>query len=139
MERLRKRKERKQGRPHDLIFGNTKGRPDSEMDMVVKRVAERAGLNCEQCVTEHNNKCAEGPYCMNFFLHKFRQTFATGHLRSGVDIRTVQVWLGHRDIKSTMVCLKGIQSKDAFARINAGELAGFCRVVWCSGKSSTNP
>jgi integrase len=125
MERLRKRKERKQARPHDLVFGNTKGRPDSEMDTVVKRVAERAGLNCGQCVTEHNNKCAEGPYCMNFFLHKFRHTFATGHLRSGVDIRTVQVWLGHRDIKSTMVYLKGIQSKDAFARINAGELAGF--------------
>ena len=58
--------------------------------MVVKRVAERAGLNCKQCVTEHNNKCAEGPYCMNFFLHKFRHTFATNHLRDGVDIRTVQ-------------------------------------------------
>jgi hypothetical protein len=38
----------------------------------VKRVAERAGLNCGRCVTEHGNKCAEGPYCMNFFLHKFR-------------------------------------------------------------------
>jgi hypothetical protein len=37
----------------------------------------------------------------------------------------VQAWLGHRDIKSTMVYLPGIQSKDAFARINAGELAGF--------------
>ena len=46
MERLKKRKERKKARPHDLIFGNTKGNPDSEMDMVVKRVAERAGLNC---------------------------------------------------------------------------------------------
>jgi integrase/recombinase XerD len=71
-ERLRKRKERKQARPQDLVFGNTKGRPDNEMDMVVKRVAERAGLNCGRCVTEHGNKCAEGPYCMNFFLHKFR-------------------------------------------------------------------
>jgi integrase/recombinase XerD len=28
MERLRLRKERKRARPHDLIFGNTKGRPD---------------------------------------------------------------------------------------------------------------
>ena len=123
MERLRKRKERKQARPHDLVFGNTKGRPDSEMDMVVKRVAERAGLNCGQCVTEHNNKCAEGPYCMNFFLHKFRHTFATNHLRDGVDIRTVQSWLGHRDIKSTMVYLKGIRSKDAAQKVNSGELA----------------
>jgi integrase/recombinase XerD len=123
MERPRKRKERKQARPHDLVFGNTKGRPDSEMDMVVKRVAERAGLNCGQCVTEHNNKCAEGPYCMNFFLHKFRHTFATNHLRDGVDIRTVQNWLGHRDIQSTMVYLKGVRSKDAAMKVNSGELA----------------
>jgi integrase/recombinase XerD len=123
MERPRKRKERKQARPHDLVFGNTKGRPDSEMDMVVKRVAECAGLNCGQCVTEHNNKCAEGPYCMNFFLHKFRHTFATNHLRDGVDIRTVQNWLGHRDIQSTMVYLKGARSKDAAQKVNSGELA----------------
>ena len=93
------------------------------MDMVVKRVAERAGLNCGQCVTEHNNKCAEGPYCMNFFLHKFRHTFATNHLRDGVDIRTVQNWLGHRDIQSTMVYLKGVRSKDAAMKVNSGELA----------------
>ena len=94
------------------------------MDTVVKRVAERAGLNCKRCVTEHGNKCAEGPYCMNFFLHKFRHTFATNHLRDGVDIRTVQAWLGHRDIKSTMVYLKGIRSKDAAHKVNNGELAG---------------
>ena len=123
IERLRKRKERKTARPHDFVFGNTKGRPDSEMDMVVKRVAERAGLNCGQCVTEHGNKCAEGPYCMNFFLHKFRHTFATNHLRDGVDIRTVQSWLGHRDIQSTMVYLKGVRSKDAAMKVNSGELA----------------
>jgi len=123
IERLRRRKERKMARPHDFVFGNTKGRPDSEMDMVVKRVAERAKLNCGHCVTEHGNKCAEGPYCMNFFLHKFRHTFATNHLRDGVDIRTVQSWLGHRDIQSTMVYLKGVRSKDAAVKVNSGELA----------------
>jgi integrase/recombinase XerD len=123
IERLRKRKERKMARPHDFVFGNTKGRPDSEMDMVVKRVAERAKLNCGHCVTEHGNKCAEGPYCMNFFLHKFRHTFATNHLRDGVDIRTVQSWLGHSDIQSTMVYLKGVRSKDAAVKVNSGELA----------------
>ena len=123
MERLKLRKGRKQARPHDLVFGNTKGRPDSEMDTVVKRLAERARLNCGRCVTEHGNKCAEGAYCMNFFLHKFRHTFATNHLRDGVDIRTVQSWLGHRDIKSTMVYLKGIRSKDAAHKVNSGELA----------------
>jgi integrase/recombinase XerD len=125
MTRLKALKESRGATPNQLVFPNRRGRPDSEMDTIVKRVAQRAGLNCKRCETEHGNKCAEGPYCMNYFLHKFRHTFATGHLRSGVDIRTVQAWLGHRDIKSTMVYLKGIQSKDAFARINGGELAGF--------------
>lgn len=125
MTRLKTLKESRRATPNQLVFPNRRGRPDSEMDTIVKRVAQRAGLNCKRCETEHGNKCAEGPYCMNYFLHKFRHTFATGHLRSGVDIRTVQAWLGHRDIKSTMVYLKGIQSKDAFARINGGELAGY--------------
>lgn len=125
LDRLRKLKERRSARPTDLVFPNGRGKPDSEMDMIVKRVAERAGLNCGRCVTEHGNHCAEGPYCSNFFLHKFRHTFATGHLRDGMDIRTVQNWMGHRSIKSTMVYLKGVHSKDALARINSGELAGF--------------
>jgi integrase/recombinase XerD len=123
IKRLKKRKEARSATPNQLVFPNGRGKPDSEMDMIVKRVAERARLNCKQCVTEHNNKCAEGPYCMNFFLHKFRHTFATNHLRDGVDIRTVQSWLGHRDIKSTMVYLKGIRSKDAAQKVNSGELA----------------
>jgi integrase len=135
IERLRKRKEARGATPNQLVFPNGRGKPDSEMDMVVKRVAERAKLNCKQCVTEHGNKCAEGPYCMNFFLHKFRHTFATNHLRDGVDIRTVQAWLGHRDIKSTMVYLKGIRSKDAAQKVNSGELAAL--VAWkTKGKSN---
>jgi integrase/recombinase XerD len=108
-----------------LVFPNTRGKPDSLHIDVVKRVAHRAKLNCGQCVTKHGNKCADGPYCQRFFLHKFRHTFATEHLRHGVDIRTLQTWMGHRDIHSTMVYLKGMQSKDALAKVNAGSLASF--------------
>ena len=108
------------------------GIPTAENDTIVKRVAYRAKLNCGQCVTKHGNKCAEGPYCQHFFLHKFRHTFATEHLRHGVDIRTLQTWMGHRDIKSTMVYLKGVQSKDALAKVNAGALAGVCCLIRCN-------
>lgn len=125
VERLRKLKSDRDAVPAQLVFPNGRGNPDSEMDMIVKRLAERAKLNCGLCVTEHGNKCAEGPYCTNYFLHKFRHTFATEHLRHGIDIRTLQSWMGHRDIKSTMVYLKGVQSKDALVKVNAGALAQY--------------
>jgi integrase/recombinase XerD len=123
--RLRKLKTRREAAPTQLVFPNSRGNPDSEMDAIVKRLAYRARLNCGHCITEHGNKCADGPYCKNFFLHKFRHTFATEHLRHGVDIRTLQSWMGHRDIKSTMVYLKGVQSKDALEKVNAGALAAY--------------
>jgi site-specific recombinase XerD len=107
----------------DLVFPNTRGKPDSLHIEVVKRVAQRAKLNCGQCETKHGNRCADGPHCKRFFLHKFRHTFATEHLRDGVDIRTLQSWMGYRDIHSTIVYLKGIQSKDAVAKVNACSLA----------------
>jgi integrase len=125
IEQLRKLKESRNGLPAVLVFPNSRGNPDSENDMIVKRVARRAKLNCGQCITKHGNKCAEGPYCQNFFLHKFRHTFATEHLRHNVDIRTLQTWMGHRDIKSTMTYLKGIQTKEAQAKANAGAIAQY--------------
>lgn len=125
MEQLQQLKTLRDAGASQLVFPNTKEKPDSLHIEVVKRVAYRARLNCGQCVTKHGNKCANGPYCQRFFLHKFRHTFATEHLRHGIDIRTLQNWMGHRDIQSTMVYLKGIQSKDALAKVNAGSLASY--------------
>ncbi len=125
IDQLRRLKETRNALPAQLVFPNKRGNPNSENDTIVKRVADRAKLNCGQCVTKHGNRCAQGPYCRHFFLHKFRHTFATEHLRHGVDIRTLQTWMGHRDIKSTMVYLKGVQSKDALAKVNAGALAAY--------------
>jgi integrase/recombinase XerD len=110
------------------VFPNTKGKPNGLLIDIVKGVAYRAKLNCGQCVTKHGNRCFEGPHCQKFFLHKFRHTFATNHLRDGVDIVTLQGWMGHRDIQSTMVYLKGLQSKDALAKVNAGAIARYIGV-----------
>jgi integrase len=125
IEQLERLKAERHATAADLVFPNTKGKPDTLHIEVVKRVAYRAKLNCGQCVSDHNYRCANGPHCERYFLHKFRHTFATEHLRHGVDIRTLQQWMGHRDIQSTMVYLKGIQSKDALAKVNAGSLASY--------------
>jgi integrase len=117
----------------DPLFPSTTGRPDGAMLEKLKVVAFRGKLNCKQCVSSHKlengdvktNRCTEGPYCGRWFLHKFRHTYATRNLQDGIDIRTLQTWMGHRDIASTMVYLKGVRNKDIQARINKGSLAAF--------------
>ena len=54
----------------------------------------------------------------SFWLHKFRATFATRCLWAGVDLRTVQLWLGHRDIESTMRYLKPSRSQQTRDKVN---------------------
>ena len=54
----------------------------------------------------------------SFWLHKFRATFATRCLWAGVDLRTVQSWLGHSDIESTMRYLKPSRSQKTRDKVN---------------------
>jgi integrase/recombinase XerD len=68
----------------------------------LKAVAERAELDKD-----------------NFWLHKFRATFATRHLWNGVDLRTVQMWLGHSDMESTMRYLKPSRSQTVKDKVNS--------------------
>jgi integrase/recombinase XerD len=123
---LRKYKAAKKPNADSLVFPNESGRPDKRHEFKLKRIAFHAKLNCGQCVTKHGNRCAEGPYCSNFFLHKFRHTFATRNLQDHVcDIKTLQNWMGHKDLASTMVYLKAVRNKDVVARVNSSELASF--------------
>lgn len=110
----------------NLVFPTVTGEPDRKHELKLKRIAYRAGLNCGRCTSRHGNTCAKGGYCSNWFLHKFRHTFATQNLQDHVcDIRTLQQWLGHNDLASTMVYLKAVRSKDVVARINASKLTAF--------------
>lgn len=85
----------------NLVFPTAGCNPKLNFLDELKVVAERAKLDKRE-----------------FWLHKFRATFATRHLQEGVDLRTVQVWLGHTDIESTMRYLKPSRSQQVHAMVS---------------------
>jgi integrase/recombinase XerD len=76
-------------RPHlhseRLVFPSPTGNREHNMLLKCKAVAVRAGLDSEK-----------------FDLKTFRSTYATRMLRSGFDVRTVQHWMGHKSLETTM-------------------------------------
>jgi integrase len=99
------------------------GRPSDEFLEYCKAIAFRARLNCGDCENAVGELCAVAPCCEQFYLHKFRATFATMHLQGGVDILTVSKWLGHKELKTTMRYLTTARGEDVRKKVNAGLLA----------------
>jgi integrase/recombinase XerD len=84
-----------------LVFPTAGCRPKLDFLDCLKACAERAELDKE-----------------HFWLHKFRATFATWSLWAGVDLRTVQSWLGHSDLESTMRYLKPSRNQAVRDKVN---------------------
>ena len=98
---LRGWKAKSDTRTCNLLFPTAGCKPKLDLLDCCKAVAKRAGLDSE-----------------NFWLHKFRATFATWHLWAGVDLRTVQSWMGHTDLASTMRYLKPNHSQEVRVKLN---------------------
>lgn len=85
----------------NLLFPTAGCNPKLDFLDCLKACAERAKLDPE-----------------NFWLHKFRATFATRCLWEGIDLRTVQQWLGHSDLESTMRYLKPSRHQAVRDKVN---------------------
>ncbi len=83
-----------------LIFPTAKGTPDNHMLRIIKRVAERAGVQ-------------------DAYLHKFRASYATTCLRNGVDLKTLQAWMGHSDLASTTRYLRAASGPGVRAKVDS--------------------
>lgn len=68
---------------NQYVFSNCDGKPYRDIKVGFKAALRRAGIK-------------------DFRFHDLRHTFASRLVMAGVDIRTVQVLLGHKDIKMTM-------------------------------------
>ena len=87
MEKLRDRKDKAEA--HDLIFPAENGGVQGHFLRILQNCVKENGI--------------EGKW----ELHKFRKTFASMHHESGVSVRTLQDWLGHSSLETTMAYLKG--------------------------------
>ena len=65
-------------------------------------MALRAGINCAHCKDQNGRSCLKYAVCKNITLHGFRRTFATLHFEAGVRAHTLQRWLGHSDLSTTL-------------------------------------
>src|SRR5207245_10306093 len=92
----------KSDRTCGLVFPTAVCKPKMNFLNDLKAVAERANLSPDK-----------------FWLHKLRATFATWSLWAGVDLRTVQLWLGHSDLESTMRYLKPSRSQQVREKVTA--------------------
>ncbi len=95
---------------HKLIFPTASGRRNDKWLDVCKRIAKKAGLDPDR-----------------FWLHKFRSTCATTMLQAGMDIKSVQHVLGHKDLESTMRYLAPLRSTQMRSKLET---------VWAAAASA---
>jgi integrase len=85
-----------------LLFPTKNGLPKFDFLDMAKAIARRAGIPESEV-----------------WLHKFRATFCTRALWSGIDLRTVQDWMGHDDLSSTLRYLKPDRGKAMREKVEA--------------------
>lgn len=97
-----------------FVIGTSEDKPNTKLLRTLKRAAHNAGLNCKVCAS-----CEERNECELWFLHKFRATFVTTMLRSGLDLRSTMQLSGHSDIESVMRYLRPSEGEELRTRVNA--------------------
>jgi integrase/recombinase XerD len=85
-----------------LVFSTASGKRDKHMLRALKRNAKKSGQNPD-----------------DFWLHKFRATFATTHLQAGVDLRTVMTWMGQTNLESIIRYLKPARNSTLIDKVNS--------------------
>jgi integrase len=88
-----------------FVFPSRTGNREQHMLDRCKAVAARAELHAG-----------------SFDLKTFRSTYATRMLRAGFDVRTVQHWMGHKSLETTMRYL--VPATDVHKRLDELEVPG---------------
>ncbi|MGB7466722.1 MAG: site-specific integrase [Candidatus Acidiferrum sp.] len=63
--------------------------------------------------------CKHEAVCEKFYLHRLRKTAATRLSHNGISVRTIQAWLGHKSLETTMLYLGVQDSNKLQTNVNA--------------------
>jgi integrase/recombinase XerD len=104
-----------------FVFPGKNGKPEGHFLRTLQRLAYRAGLNCGECRNKKGHSCRNRATCGAWGLHKFRRTFATMHAEAGVPAPTIQRWLGHSDLATTLryLAIADVRSERTRTQVNA--------------------
>jgi integrase len=103
------------------LFVNKDGSPEGHFLKKLKRIALKAGVNFRECRTTVNKgrydqkqavevTCKTDPVCEHIFLHRLRKTCASRWEAAGIPVRTIQSYLGHKSLETTMRYLGVVDS-----------------------------
>lgn len=110
-------RDRKARHPNSrLIFPRRDGKPDGHLLRRLKLLAFRAGMNCGECYRRSGKCCKTHAVCSRWELHRWRKTFATNLHEAGVPVRTIQRWLRHSNLETTLRYLAGSDDKSQKTR-----------------------
>jgi integrase/recombinase XerD len=86
-----------------LIFPNKQGKPEGHFLRRLQNIVENARLTGK------------------WELHKLRKSFATMHHEAGVSARTLQKWLGHSSLETTLAYLEAadVRSERTRTQVNS--------------------
>jgi len=85
----------------DLLFTTRDGTPNFKL-LIGRRIGKRAGVNQD-----------------DFWLHKWRSTYATHCLRNGMDLATLRDPMGHKDLKNIERYLRHFNRTNVGTRASA--------------------
>ena len=140
---LQRLKQHREGQPDRtrLILATENGTPNTHLLRTLKRMTQKAGLNCGNCDSckkrskskKGTRKAVNAPgklvyrkadpdtgqECKKWTLHRFRRTCLTTMLRSGIDARTVQRFAGHSSLETTLRYLSPASTSEMQDKMNA--------------------
>jgi len=102
-----------------LVFATKSGKKYTHVWDDCKDIAKKVGVALAGKADGEERERVVRETAAKYHPHKFRATYCTKLLQSGIDLKTVQKLMGHKTIESTMRYLAKAESKKVRAKVDA--------------------